>query len=171
MLDNPVGAILLLLVLLAVTYRLLNVYVRVQPARDSDQATTPPEPIDEPIVPDTVTTNTLHEEEWEDWQRHAADGPQDVDLGVYTAPTVNEAPGIESIRVGQVIVALGDTASHVMTAFPPGVDAPRPEVDRGPGGFVRQVTRTYSVGPRTLVLKLERETPDGALLLTHIDLI
>lgn len=160
--ESPAAAVALLLVLLAISYALLTVFIKVgvpapgpPPDEDEDGSEGPPDPdwpsetvpdYPEPYGEDRARDEPLEEPEY-----------------------AREPLAIESVRVRDALLALGDPASRVMAAFRPGEGETVPMVQRDAGGRASYVSRTYRVGRRVLTLVMERDSPTEPLSLVRIE--
>jgi hypothetical protein len=153
---SPAAAVLLILVALAVTYALLNVFVRVGVNPEPTERWPEPEPAppDAPreAPPPGIAPPMEHEGD-ADLAEHAGDAD----------------PVVQAIRVRGIPLAVGDTSSQVMRAFRPGEGERLPMIERLPGGMASRVVRSYMVGTRALVLMLERSDSEEPLRVTHIE--
>jgi hypothetical protein len=145
---SPAAAVLLILVALAVTYALLNVFVRVGVSADAREMpaaaeAAPPIVPDEPAAPEAATAPME--------QSGATD------------------PVVQAVCVRGIALSVGDTSSHVMRAFRAGEGERLPLIERLPGGMASRVIRCYAVGTRALVIMLERSNPEEPLRMTRIE--
>lgn len=153
--ESPAAAIALLLTILAVTYALLTVFIRVGvpspgrlPGPDADG------PEDDP-----------RDAEWpSETAPESPDGPEE------TEEVPREPLAIQAVRVRDSVLSLGDPASRVMAAFQPSENETAPLVQRETDGRAGYVSRTYRVGRRVVTFVLEREDPDAPLTLARIEL-
>jgi hypothetical protein len=153
--QSPAVAVLLILVALGVTYALLNVFLRV--------GVQPPFREEAADDADTDERTPVEESDAVPWHERAQEAleperPPELDLH------------IEAIRVRNIPLAVGDTASQVMRAFRPGEGERLPLVERMPGGMAARVIRAYSVDRRIVVIVLERTDEDEPLRLIQMDL-
>lgn len=151
---TPAAAVALLLILLTISYVLLTIFIRVgvpSPTRAVDA--------DEDTAPDSHAP-----EDNEPW-----DEEQPVEDAAREPEYLREPLIIEAVRVRDVLLTVGDTASSVMAAFRPGEGETMPMVQRGADGRACHVSRTYRVGRRTLTLIFEREAPPEPLRLIRIE--
>ncbi len=179
--ESPGVAAFLLIVILAVTYALLTAFIRIgvpPPAHHSAQPRATGgagEPRDPAYAQETVPSD---EELFAEPAAGVSPAEYDVPAGSEaehaernSAPPeyVREPLAVESVRVRDTHLALGDTASHVMTAFRPGENETVPMVQRDPAGVACYVSRTYRVGRRPVTIVLEREDPQEPLRLVRIE--
>ena len=159
--ESPLAATLLLLALLAVTYALLTVFIRVGvPAsgriREPEEATDARDP---KYAQETVPTD-------EELFAGSSEAPEPEER----LEVVREPLAIETVRVRDMRISLGDTASHVMAAFRPGDGETVPMVQRDAGGMASYVSRTYRIGRRSITIVLERDDADDPLRLVRIEI-
>lgn len=164
--QSPAAAVALILVLLAVTYVILNLIAPVRTPEEMDMAREDAQSgaTDEPdgTTPGGTTPETTTPDE--DETREAAPEPE--------PPQPPREPDlrVDAIRVRGVPLAVGDTASQVMRAFRPGEGERLPLIERRPDGQAARVIRAYRAGDRLVVLILEREAAEDPLRLTALDI-
>jgi hypothetical protein len=154
---TPPGAILLLAVLLVCTYFLVSRFIRIQVPVD-DEAADLEEEADADLEVEPEGDRLAHYE------------GEDLPPPAKAAEEPPRTLCIEAIRVNDVRLQLGDTASRVMAAFPAGAGELLPMVERGSGGQAGSVTRTYRAGRQMVNLTLERDEPEQPLRLTKIEI-
>ncbi|HEY3267110.1 MAG TPA: hypothetical protein VGM37_09305 [Armatimonadota bacterium] len=144
------GAATLLAIILIVTYILLRAFIRVEPVRDVEVA--------------------LDDDE-DDNEGDSAEPPSAPKAWEPPKPEPPDEPmTVESVRVGEAPIAVGDTSSQVMRAFRASESAMTPLVDRNADGRATHVTRAYVAGRRRLTLTFEREDSADPLRLTRIEI-
>jgi hypothetical protein len=167
------GQVALLFAVLTVTYLLVIRFIRVAvpppgsrlgwgDADEGDVADAEPEH-------DAETDDVVPE-----YYRPDVGGPvlarKEAAAAAYETSVHEEKAVLEALRVRGVRFGLGDSASLVMSAFPPGHGRAAPLIERGAGDRAWHVTRFYSVAGDPLTIQLERHSMDEPLRLSAIRL-
>lgn len=169
--QTPGGQVALLFAALTIVYLLIVRFIRVSvPFRydsadeeeDGPEADTSaearPEPKDDEVVPECYRPEPVV----------PVPAPKELAAGAYPAPAPPPRVEVRALQVGDVEFAIGDTASKVMRAFAPGADQPAPLIERGVGQRAWHVSRTYTIGDRTIALAFERGAMKEPLRLISI---